>query len=151
MGPPAELSRSSSPKNVGLPKVRCAVIAHGQLQGPSLRTSRPQRRSAVCVPFTLSRKGFDLKTGRRGDGLTNLEVRAEVLGGTVSIERASDGHHDQSRFIPVICWSSAGRPSARTARLRSSFEGCRCNRMSCPVTSSPGREPRTTNGRPAMR
>ena len=46
-------------------------------------------------------RGFDLDTTRRGDGLTNLEQRAEALGGKTSIESAPDQGTTLRILIPL--------------------------------------------------
>jgi signal transduction histidine kinase len=52
------------------------------------RVSLMQRDGVAVLEVDDDGSGFDLATTRRGDGLTNLEARAETLGGTTSIESA---------------------------------------------------------------
>ncbi len=50
------------------------------------RVSLTQRDGSAFLEVDDDGRGFDLATVRRGDGLTNLEQRAEALGGKISIE-----------------------------------------------------------------
>lgn len=52
------------------------------------RLSLHREGDAAVLEVDDDGKGFDPETTRRGDGLSNLEHRAEALGGTASIESA---------------------------------------------------------------
>jgi len=57
-------------------------------EAATCRVSLRRRNGAAVLEVDDDGRGFDPATARRGDGLTNLEQRAEALGGNASITSA---------------------------------------------------------------
>jgi signal transduction histidine kinase len=70
-------------------------------QATTCRLSLHREGEAAVLEVDDDGRGFDPQTSRRGDGLTNLEERAEAMGGTTSIESAPDQGTTVRISIPI--------------------------------------------------
>ncbi len=59
-------------------------------EATTCRLSLHREEDSAVLEVDDDGRGFDPETTRRGDGLTNLEERAEEMGGKISIESAPD-------------------------------------------------------------
>jgi signal transduction histidine kinase len=65
------------------------------------RVSLRREGASAVLEIDDDGRGFDPATARRGDGLTNLEQRAEALGGKATIESAPDQGTTVRLVIPL--------------------------------------------------
>jgi len=70
-------------------------------QATTCRLSLHREGESAVLEVDDDGRGFDPQTSRRGDGLTNLEERAEAMGGTTSIESAPDQGTTVRILIPI--------------------------------------------------
>jgi signal transduction histidine kinase len=70
-------------------------------QATTCRLSLHREGDAAVLEVDDDGRGFDPQTSRRGDGLTNLEERAEAMGGATSIESAPDQGTTVRIVIPI--------------------------------------------------
>lgn len=82
----AELSSSAADVIQAAREALSNVGRHAQ--ATTCRVSLHREDGAAVLEVDDDGRGFDPETTRRGDGLTNLEERAEALGGKASIESA---------------------------------------------------------------
>jgi signal transduction histidine kinase len=70
-------------------------------EAATVRVSLYRRDDHVVVEVDDDGAGFDTRTARRGDGLTNLENRAAALGGNALIESSPDRGTTVRLVLPV--------------------------------------------------